>query len=153
MKISKVAPIVLSFVFAAVLLAQGISPQSVGGEFGRNWLSSLPAEDIPAVSPDSASSADSSASSASTSDSSASEGESGLWSWGHIPKGQMLVGGVLEPIGDAMWFYPAFEEDNTTLLINGSQKTKNLTETFTPEMVNDPWMISQSSGRPVLVRL
>lgn len=153
MKISKVAPIALLFIFAAALLAQGTSPQPVGGDFGRTWLSGQPAEDIPAVSTDSAASADSSASSDSTSDSVADEGGSSLWSWGHIPKGQMLVGGVLEPIGDAMWFYPAFMEDNTTLLINGTNKTKNLTDTFTPEMVNDPWMISQSSGRPVLVRL
>lgn len=116
-----------------VVAVPGWGVQQVGGDFGRAWLQSL--EQMERV--------ETNRTNATT---------DGLWSWGSIPKWHTLVGGRLEYMGSGMWFYPAFPTNSTPIIENASLSAKNAPDFASPEMVNDPWMISQISGRPVLFR-
>lgn len=108
----------------------GDGAQQVGGDFGKAWLQSLEPFEANRTN-------------ATT---------SGLWSWGSVPKWHMLVGGRLEYMGSSMWFYPAFPTNSTPIIENASLSARNAPDFASPEMLNDPWMIAQVSGRPVLFR-
>ncbi|MCX8207049.1 MAG: hypothetical protein N3G75_04360 [Methanothrix sp.] len=116
-----------------VVSVHGDGTQQVGGDFGKAWLQSL--EQTERVE---------------TNMTNATTG--GLWSWGSVPKWHMLIGGRLEYMGSGMWFYPAFPTNSTPIIENASLSAKNAPDFASPEMLDDPWMIAQVSGRPVLFR-
>lgn len=122
--------ILLVFVLALAVVV-GDAQQQLSGAFGRSLLQSMEEERGDRMNETQA---------------------SGLWSWGSVPKWHMLIGGKLEYMGVGMWFYPAFPSNNTPIIENASLTAKNAPDFASPEMLNDPWMIAQVSGRPVLFR-
>jgi len=126
-----VTMLVLSVMY--VISVHGEDTQQVGGDFGRAWLQGMGQVDMSGMNRTNA-----------TTD--------GLWSWGSVPKWHMLIDGRLEYMGSGMWFYPAFPTNSTPIIENASLSAKNAPDFASPEMVNDPWMIAQVSGRPVLFR-
>jgi len=108
----------------------------VGGNYGKTWIAdnggnnAIPQATIPQA--------------------------TGLWDWGLIPKGQMLVNGKLQLAGPGYLINPT--EGVTPIILNeatpqsmatslnASQLSNNTT------MVEDPWYIAASTEQPVLVR-
>jgi len=123
--------ILLFIALAALCLLPVLAqPLSVGGEWGRSWLNNNGDKNV------------------------VKQPGGGLWSWGTIPKGQYLSNGTLQPIGVATVFFPSFAESSVPLMIN---RTTNLNGYFPPDFnspyfMDDPWMISQITGRPVVYR-
>ncbi len=77
--------LVIVFFVAAGCYAQSESHfQSVGGDYGQNWISSFKANNPQPTEE-----------SSSGSSSSGSSGNGNLWSWGSAPKGSMVVDGQL----------------------------------------------------------
>jgi hypothetical protein len=80
----------------------------------------------------------------------------GLWDWGLIPKGQMLVNGKLQLAGPGFLINPT--EGATPIILNeatlqsmaASLNASQLSNNNT--MVNDPWYIAASTEQPVLLR-
>ncbi|MCQ8903810.1 MAG: hypothetical protein NQU42_06950 [Methanothrix sp.] len=129
-----IALIVMLFISVPqVVSITGDGAQQVGGDFGKAWLQSLEQMESVGVNRTIAAT-------------------DGLWSWGSVPKWHMLVGGRLEYMGSGVWFYPAFPTNSTPIIENASLSAKNAPDFASPEMLNDPWMIAQVSGRPVLFR-
>ncbi|MDI9616109.1 MAG: hypothetical protein QFX31_01890 [Methanothrix sp.] len=133
MRIIVMSVILLILSVPHVVSIPGGGAQQVGGGFGRAWLQSLEQMDKVEVNRTNATT-------------------EGLWSWGSVPKWHMLIDGRLEYMGSGMWFYPAFPTNSTPIIENASLSAKNAPDFTSPEMLNDPWMIAQVSGRPVLFR-
>jgi len=80
----------------------------------------------------------------------------GLWDWGLIPKGQMLVNGKLQLAGPGYLINPT--EGVTPIILNEatpqsmirSLNASQLNDNTT--LVEDPWYIAASTEQPVLVR-
>ncbi|VVB72252.1 Uncharacterised protein [uncultured archaeon] len=119
--------VILIGLFAAPAFAQ---PTELGGDYGKRWLDSNGNKNI------------------------IQEPSGGLWSWGVVPKGHYLSNGTLEPIGSSTIYLPSFAEDATPIVMNG---TENLASYLPPDFsspyfMDDPWFLSQITGRPVIVR-
>lgn len=80
----------------------------------------------------------------------------GLWSWGVIPKGQMLSNGKLTEIGGGMLIYPAFPTSTTPIILNATTPGRELNQSnisqINPLTLEDPWTVAQTNDRPVLFR-
>ncbi len=81
----------------------------------------------------------------------------GLWSWGAIPKGRSLSNGKLMPAAPGTLIYPAFPSSETPLVINATTPSEavtgnNSSQLSNPYISEDPWVIAQTSDRPVLFR-
>ncbi|NYT01768.1 MAG: hypothetical protein GKC10_03285 [Methanosarcinales archaeon] len=116
--------IVLAFFLMGLTLAQ---PTQVGGDFGKSWLDQYGDEPVILDKPET------------------------LWTWGSIPKGQMLIGGKLEPIGDLAIFYPAFPVNNTPLYLNRTE-LRGATDLASPYLTSDPFFVAQTTGQPIILR-
>lgn len=123
--------ILVVMLMALSLLPAMAEPLQVGGDYGRSWLTNFGDRSV------------------------VREPSGGLWSWGATPKGQFLSNGTLEPIGTSTIYYPAFTEEQRPLLIN---RTNNLNAGYFPQdftspyFMDDPWIIAQITGRPVVLR-
>lgn len=116
---------------AIFILPTVAAPLQISGEYGSSWLTNNGNKNVVKV-PQAGS----------------------LWSWGTIPKGQYLSNGTLQPIGSTTIYYPSFMESNAPLLIN---RTTDISGYFPPDFnspyfMDDPWYISQLTGRPVVYR-
>ncbi len=117
----------------ALLTLPAISqPTPVGGTFGENWLVQYGNKNVVKQS-------------------------SGLWSWGVIPKGQMLSNGKLTELGPATLIYPAFPTSTTPIIYNATSPSEmirslNASQISNPLISEDPWVVAQTSDRPVLFR-
>ena len=81
----------------------------------------------------------------------------GLWSWGTIPKGQILSNGKLTEVGGGMLIYPAFPESSNPIILNATTPGReinqtNITQISNPLLLEDPWTVAQTNDRPVLFR-
>jgi len=141
--------LITALVLAFISIPALGTPVSVGGDFGRSWLAGLPEEE-PVVIINNSVTANSTNATNGTTSAPAAATDKGLWSWGSIPKGQEWVDGKLVQIGNAMLISPAFPEDNGVIRL-GFNQSRNITDAFSPEEAGDPWMVSQTTGRPVLV--
>jgi hypothetical protein len=108
-------------------------PVQVGGDFGRSWLNSYGSKTA------------------------AEELSSGLWTWGAVPKGQVLVNGTLEPMGTSTWYYPSFPENSSPIILNSTSPAIDavsfpLSDSGSPYLLEDPWFVAQMTGHPVMFR-
>jgi hypothetical protein len=80
----------------------------------------------------------------------------GLWDWGLIPKGQMLVNGKLQLAGPGYLINPTegvtpiFLNEATPQSMIRSMNASQLNDNTT--LVQDPWYIAASTEQPVLAR-
>jgi len=100
--------------------------QSVGGDFGTSWLENYGTKPISTL-----------------------EIANSLWNWGAAPKGFKLHNGVLYPPGtEPQWYYPSSYADYSPIIINRTEANKfQASNSFDA----DPWLLSQLSGRPVVI--
>jgi hypothetical protein len=120
-------------VMQAGIMSANCSAVNVGGDYGRSWLN----ENKNA-----------------TQSSNVTKNDSDLWSWGSVPKGQMLVDGKLEVIGDRMYFAPAFALDMigvSPVKFNSTLNKTSPQDMLSPFIISDPWFDAQSRGRPVSI--
>jgi len=119
----------------ALLIIPAISqPLQVGGTFGKTWLAQYGDREVVKQS-----------------------SGPGLWSWGTIPKGQILYNGRLTELGPATVIYPAFPTSTTPIILNAltpgeAIRRSNLTQISNPFIMEDPWFIAQTTGQPVFYR-
>lgn len=119
----------------ALLIIPAISqPLQVGGNFGETWLAQYGDKTVVKRS-----------------------SGPGLWSWGVIPKGQMLSNGKLTELGPATLIYPAFPTSTTPIIYNATTPEEairglNASQIGNPLISEDPWVVAQTSDRPVLFR-
>lgn len=83
-----------------------------------------------------------------------------LWQWGGTPKGYGVMNGKVYPIlGYPELYYPSFTVNSTPIVVNGTAllTSRNYVPPYVPtEYIpqyagEDAWLLSQLSGRPVLV--
>jgi hypothetical protein len=120
--------------------------QSVGGDFGKNWISNFQAQNPPA----------------------AEENLSNnLWGWGGAPKGKALVGGKLVDatnimntvnftanwLGDVSQTAPVYFNSSSPYGNYGKDANGNYNPSpLTPlSLSDDPWILAQQLERPVVV--
>lgn len=109
--------------------------QDVGGDFGHSWLIKY------------------SNKFASDKDSKTND----LWNWGGKPRGYDVFNGKLYPmLAPAEWYYPAFTNNTTPIIMNGTALLNDRSlmpiDYLFPDFANDPWSIAQTTERPVMVR-
>ncbi len=125
----------LIMLVVGLLIIPAISqPLQVGGNFGKSWLAQYGDRDVVRQ-----------------------PSGPGLWSWGVIPKGQILSRGKLTEMGSGMVIYPAFPTSSIPLIINATTpgeaiRRSNLSQIDNPYITEDPWFIAQTSGQPVFYR-
>jgi hypothetical protein len=114
----------LCITLACITLSCGF--QSVGEEYGSSWLEKYGTKPISTM-----------------------EIANNLWNWGGAPKGFALHEGVLYPPGtEPQWYYPTSYADYTPIIIN---RTDSRTLASQNLLNVDPWLLSQLSGRPVVL--
>jgi hypothetical protein len=128
MRTSLVIIVLVLFILPA--LAQ---PVNVGGEFGKRWLNSSGSRDV------------------------VQERGGDLWTWGSMPKGQMVINGTLEPMGTSTWYYPFFPKSSSPIILNASSPIIDATPFPTSDFssrypLEDPWFVAQITGYPVVFR-
>lgn len=137
MKISWIPIIALAF--CGLCLASS-EMQNVGESFGKSWISQ---------------NADRFGSSQSSATNTAD-----LWQWGGAPKGYGVMNGKVYPLlGYPEWYYPSFTSNATPIVVNGTALltnnnyiAPNLPSEYLPQYPGeDAWLLSQLSGRPVVV--
>ena len=106
-------------------------PVNVGGEFGKSWLNSFGNKNV------------------------VQERNGSLWTWGSVPKGQMVINGTLEPIGTSAWYYPFFPESSTPIILNATYPIIDASpfpssDFSTNYSLEDPWFVAQITGHPVV---
>jgi len=116
--------IVLAFLLVGLAVSESTQ---VGGDFGKSWLNQFGNEPVILDKPDT------------------------LWSWGSIPKGQMLIDGKLEPIGELSIFYPAFPVNNTPIYLNRTE-LRGTADLASPYLTSDPFFVAQTTGQPIILR-
>ncbi len=124
MRASLAALICVSISLISISLSYGF--QSVGEDFGTSWLENYGSKPISTM-----------------------EIANNLWSWGSAPKGFALHNGTLYPPGtEPQWYYPNSYSDFSPIIIN-----RTASSTFSPQssLNVDPWLLSQLSGRPVVL--
>ena len=118
----------------ALLVSLSISqPLSIGGTYGKSWLENYGSKDIVPNS-------------------------TGLWDWGSIPLGNILMNGKLMSIGnygDTVLILPAFPTNTTPILQNRPLMTSeysglSIADLSSPYISEDPWSVSQTIGQPIL---
>jgi hypothetical protein len=120
-------------VVMALLIVPAISqPTWVGGNFGDTWLAQYGNKNVVKQS-------------------------SGLWSWGTIPKGQMLSNGKLTELSPGTVFFPAFLTNTTPIILNAMTpgeaiRRSNLSQISNPYLTEDPWFVAQTADQPVFFR-
>ncbi len=124
--------LLILLVMALLIIPVISQPTPVGGTFGENWLTQYGNKNVVKQS-------------------------SGLWSWGVIPKGQMLSNGKLTELGPATLIYPAFPTSTTPVIYNATTPEEairglNASQIGNPMISEDPWVVAQTSDRPVLFR-
>lgn len=123
----------LIMIVMVFLIVPAISQYTqVGGSFGITWLNQT--GNLPPASQ-----------------------TTGLWSWGTIPKGQMLSNGKLTEVGGGMLIYPAFPASETPIVLNATTPGRefnqsNLSQISNPLLLEDPWTVAQTNDRPVFFR-
>ncbi len=108
-------------------------PISIGGTYGKSWLEDYGSKNIVPNS-------------------------TGLWDWGHIPLGNILLNGKLMSIGDygdTVLILPAFPTNTTPILQNRALMTSDysglsVADLSSPYLMEDPWAVSQTIGQPIL---
>ncbi len=124
--------IILMVLLTALLMVPALSqPVNVGGEFGKSWLQNSGNKNVVSQS-------------------------SGLWDWGNMPKGQMLVNGKMVQAGPGYLINPNsgltpivlddVTPGETVRKMNLSQLNNNT------NLLEDPWYVAASTEHPVLVR-
>ena len=118
----------------ALLVSLSISqPLSIGGTYGKSWLENYGSKDIVSNS-------------------------TGLWDWGSIPLGNILMNGKLTSIGDSgdtVLITPAFPINMTPILQNRPLMTSeysglSIADLSSPYISEDPWAVAQTIGQPIL---
>jgi hypothetical protein len=118
----------------ALLVSLSISqPLSIGGTYGKSWLENYGSKDIVPNS-------------------------TGLWDWGSIPLGNILMNGKLMSIGnsgDTVLIFPAFPTNTTPILQNRPLMTSEysglpIADLSSPYISEDPWAVAQTIGQPIL---
>jgi hypothetical protein len=129
MKSSLIAIVCVSLILVCMQTAYGF--QDVGEDFGTSWLEQHGSKPGSAI-----------------------ETQQSLWNWGATPKGYLLLNGTLYPPGFwPQYYYPSFPIGADPIVINNT-KTANY---VSPSLLTsnsgyeDPWLLSQLSGRPVSV--
>jgi len=129
--------IILSFL--ALLMAStaafGIEPVEVGGDYGTSWLNNIPYQ---------------------TASASLGNG-SGLWGWGGVPTGMVVVNGTLQSkYNDTEVDYAGIawlgsEPMGQPLSVNGSETSIQMADAnyLSSFYSDDPWILAQHYGRPV----
>ena len=82
----------------------------------------------------------------------------GLWDWGSIPLGNILMKGKLMSIGnsgDTVLILPAFPTNTTPILQNRPLMTSDysglsIADLSSPYLLEDPWAVPQTIGQPIL---
>ncbi len=117
----------------ALLIFPAISQSTwVGGNFGDSWLEQYGNKNVVKQS-------------------------SGLWSWGTIPKGQILSNGKLTELNPGTVFFPAFPTNMTPVFVNAMDpgeaiSRSNLSQISNPYLAEDPWAVAQMTDQPVFFR-
>jgi hypothetical protein len=120
----------ISMMILLALCTPAMAQIQIGGEFGQSWLEKYGGHPV------------------------LQERGGDLWSWGSIPKGQILSGGRLEPMGTSTWYYPSLLSEASLSLLNGTAPAIDsaiyMPPDFTsPYFMDDPWVVAQITGRPV----
>ncbi len=105
--------------------------QDVGEDFGTSWLEQHGSKP-----------------------GSATETQQGLWNWGTTPKGYLFLNGTLYPPGFwPQYFYPSFPTGTDPIIINNTRVANYASPNLlaSNSRYEDPWLVSQLSGRPVTV--
>ncbi len=120
--------VMISISLALIMLCMAAyGTQNVGGDFGRLWLQQH-----------------------GVTFSTASVNNS-LWNWGSAPEGYTILNGKLYPnTYGPSWYYPDFLSSSTPIVIN--RTSTNNTNYISPDlMYEDPWVLAQLTGQPVVV--
>ncbi len=128
-------PMLIMFVMALLIVPAVSEFTQISGSYGETWLAESGNKNvIKQQSPN-----------------------QGLWSWGTIPKGQILSNGKLTQLGPATLIYPAFPTSTTPIIYNATTPQEairglNASDLNNPMISEDPWVMAQTSDRPVLFR-
>lgn len=118
----------------ALLVSLSIGqPLSIGGTYGKSWLENYGSK---GVVPNS----------------------TGLWDWGSIPLGNILLNGKLTSIGnsgDTVLIIPAFPINMTPIIQNrplmvSGYSGLSVADLSSPYLSEDPWIVSQEIEQPIL---
>ncbi|HSD59196.1 MAG TPA: hypothetical protein VLB04_13545 [Methanotrichaceae archaeon] len=125
--------LLMTIVLVLLILPALAQPVNVGGEFGKSWLNSSGSKNV------------------------VQERSGDLWTWGAVPKGQMLINGILEPIGISTWYYPFFPESSSPIILNATSPIIDATPFPSSDFssrypLEDPWFVAQITGHPVIFR-
>ncbi|MDM7911499.1 MAG: hypothetical protein QUS09_00210 [Methanotrichaceae archaeon] len=134
--------VILAVYLGVTLCSFGLaaSPmQSVGGEFGQNWLTQYSNKFV-------------TASSNNTND---------LWKWGGKPRGyDVFQGKLYSLLAPTEIYYPGFVTNTTPIFVNGTALMRNQRflywDYIAPDymasgFMSDPWLLAQMTERPVVV--
>jgi hypothetical protein len=118
-------------VIALLVIPTLAQPTRVGGDYGKNWLVNFGNKNVVPQS-------------------------SGLWDWGNLPKGQMIINGKLMQQGPGYLINPTsvlspivLDEVTPSELV-GRMNTSQLANNT--NLLEDPWYVAASSEHPVLVK-
>ena len=118
--------------FALLMVPCLCQSQQVGGDFGKSWIENYGNKNV------------------------VKEAPAGLWTFGGIPKGNVLSNGKLIQLGPAELIFPAFPETTTPIIMNATTPQNmigaNASEINPMYLNQDPWFIAQTTGAPVLFR-
>ena len=118
----------------AILVAPSIGqPLYIGGTYGRSWIANYGSKNVV-------------------------PNATGLWDWGSIPLGNILLNGKLMSTGnsgDTVLIYPAFVTNTTPILQNKALMTSSysglsLADLSSPYLSRDPWFVAQTIEQPIL---
>jgi hypothetical protein len=134
----------------ALLIIPSLSqPTFVGGTYGTSWLAANGNRNVvpnATVAPNAT----------------VVPNATGLWSWGGIPLGNILLNGKLVSTGgsgNSELIYPAFVTNPTPLIGNASLNAPQygprgltLAQLSSSYLYEDPWALAQSTGQPILIQ-
>ncbi len=129
MKPSLIAIVWVSLIMVCMQTVHGF--QDVGEDFGTSWLEQHGSKPGSAI-----------------------ESQQGLWNWGATPKGYLALDGTLYPPGYwPQYYYPSFWTSADPIVINNTKMANYISPNLltSNSMYEDPWLVSQLSGRPVAV--
>ena len=128
----------------ALLIIPSLSqPTSVGGTYGTSWLAANENRNV-------------------VPNATVAPNATGLWSWGGIPLGNILLNGKLVSTGgsgNSELIYPAFVTNPTPFIGNASLNAPQygprgltLAQLSSSYLYEDPWALAQSTGQPILIQ-
>ncbi len=127
----RVRNILIVSVIALLVIPALAQPTPVGGNYGKIWLQNFGNKNVVPQS-------------------------TGLWDWGNLPKGQMLINGkLMQPgpgylINPTSTLSPIVLDEVTPSELVGRMNTSQLANNT--NLLEDPWYVAASSEHPVLVR-